>query len=109
MTATWPAGPPKVCRLIANQARTAVRKGTTVCPCGLAGGSAAEGAGVDGSGPGWASRVIPAPLGNGWSGRFAAEQQPAAVVLVEAVEDRAGDGEGVLVGAGHRQPAQHHV
>ena len=29
MTAIWPAGPPKVCSEIANQARTASRNGTT--------------------------------------------------------------------------------
>ena len=31
------------------------------------------------------------------------------MVFVEAVEDGAGDGEGVLVTAGHRQSAEHHV
>jgi hypothetical protein len=36
MTAIWPAGPPKVCRDIANQVRTAVRKGTMSRPLSVA-------------------------------------------------------------------------
>src|SRR3712207_413809 len=90
MTAICPAGPPKVCSEMRNQARTAVRNGTTVCCCGRAGL--------------FASMAVLAG-----SGRLAAEQQAAAVVLVEPVEERAGDGERLLVGAGHRQPAQQDV
>src|SRR4051794_6255300 len=43
------------------------------------------------------------------SGRLAAEQQATPVVLVEPLEDRSGDGQGVLVVAGHGQPPQHDV
>src|SRR3712207_6297296 len=137
MTAIWPAGPPKVCRLIANQARTAVRNGTTVCSRGRTGAGSEATGGDSGAGAGSgvgvggavscgceASRVMDVLVGRvgqrGWrlslwarsalrpahragSGRLAAEQQAAAVVLVETVEDWAGDGEGVLVAAAHRQ------
>src|SRR3712207_4745715 len=92
MTAICPAGPPKVCSETRNQARTASRKGGTA----VAWTGAACGVGSD----------IGSPSG---SGRLAAEQQAAADVLVQAVEERAGDGEGALVVAGHRQAAQQHV
>jgi len=51
MTAIWPAGPPKVCSEMRNHARTAVRKGTTVCSCGRtnSGTEAGSGAGVGGA------------------------------------------------------------
>ena len=45
----------------------------------------------------------------GGSSGWTIEQQAAAVELVEAVEDGSGDGEGLRVVPGHRQPAQHHV
>src|SRR4051794_15636872 len=89
ITAIWPAGPPKVCSEIRNQARTAVRNGTTACCCGRA---------VEG-------RFIGTPD----SRRLSAEQQAATVVLVETVENRSGDREGLLVAARHRQPAQDHI
>src|SRR5205809_6678186 len=41
--------------------------------------------------------------------RFPAEQQGPAAVLVEAVEDGAGDGHDVGVVVGHRQAAADHV
>src|SRR3712207_629540 len=90
MTAICPAGPPKVCIEMRNQARTAVRNGTTVCSCEREGVSESTG-------------VLAG------SGRLAAEEQATTVVLVEPVEEGPGDGERVLVGAGHRQPAQQDV
>src|SRR5687767_2894266 len=88
MTAIWPAGPPKVCREMANHARTAVRKGTT---------SAGS------------RRSVSLVTGTPGSGRLAAEQGAATVVLVEAVEQRAGHGQGLLVAAGHGEAAEQDV
>src|SRR5688500_5809567 len=90
ITAIWPAGPPKVCSEMANQVRTAVRNGMTgsAVSCRLS------------------ASLVTGLLG---SGRLAAEQRAASVVLVQGVEHRARDCEGVLVGAGHRQAAEQHV
>ncbi len=54
MTAIWPAGPPKVCSEMANQARTASRNGTTSLVRSSSGtsealGGVAVGAGCPGS------------------------------------------------------------
>src|SRR3712207_4087899 len=98
MTAIWPAGPPKVCSEMPNQVRTAARNGTVACWSGGAG-----------SCWGAVSRVMGSSAVEGGSGRLAAEHEAAAVVLVEPVEDGAGDGEGVLVVPGHRQSAQDDV
>ena len=98
-----------------NQARTAVRNGTTVCRPGRSGwGGRAFGAGLGAHGveEPLAERLAGERVEVGTHdhggqelavGRFAVEQQAAAGELVEAVEDRAGDGGGVLIAAGHRQ------
>src|SRR5688500_17769104 len=88
MTAIWPAGPPKVCSEVANQARTA---------------------GPNGMAAAGSRRSVSLVTGTPGSGRLTAEQRAAAVVLVEPVEERPGHGEGLLVGAGHRQPSEQDV
>src|SRR3712207_9335264 len=85
MTAICPAGPPNVCSEIRNHAFTAVRNGTV-----RAGGAS----------------LVTASSSGRWSRGLAAEQQSAAVVLVEAVEDGAGDGVGAPVLAGNGQAPQ---
>src|SRR4051812_45861844 len=94
MTAICPAGPPKVCNEIANHAFTAWPNGTTsltgsgVAVAGVGLGSAAAAGVVAGSVIArtpvvrWDKAQVP------WLRRWAVEQQPSAVVLVHAVDDR---------------------
>src|SRR5215207_8718170 len=56
--------------------------------------------------------IVGAPFrvaGSVLSGRFSAEQDRSAVVLVEPVEERRGDREQLLVLLRHREAAQEHV